>query len=92
MSTAKYMTNAIWPKLVLFSTEHCTLCEQALELLISMPELRGLSLEVLDVAADDVLLGRYGDRLPVVQICGAELDWPFDREQISAVLGKIEND
>ncbi len=86
------MTNAIRPKLVLFSTEHCTLCEQALELLISMPELRGLSLEVLDVAADDVLLRQYGDRLPVVQIGGREFDWPFDREQISAVLSKTEYD
>lgn len=86
------MTNVMSkrPKIILLSTEHCSLCEQALELLFSMPELRGLALNVLDVAEDDRLLRRYGERLPVLQVAGYELDWPFDREQISAVLGEAE--
>lgn len=40
------------PNLVLFSTDHCTLCEQALDLLFSMPEIAGFSLQVIDVADD----------------------------------------
>ena len=70
-------------KLVLYSTEHCSLCEQALELLLSMPESRGAVLEVLDVVADAGLLDRYGARLPVLAIGACELDWPFDRDQIA---------
>lgn len=73
--------------LVLLSTTHCTLCEQALDLLLAMPELRGLSLRVVDVADDDALLGRYGARLPVlVAPAGRELDWPFTRDDVAALL------
>jgi len=68
--------------LVLLSTQHCTLCEQALDLLLSMPELRGRALEVVDVAGHDRLLERYGERVPVLLFRGRELGWPFDREEV----------
>ena len=48
-------------ELVLYSTDHCTLCDQALELLFSMPELAGQAVRVVDVATDDALLSRYGE-------------------------------
>ena len=72
--------------LVLLSTEHCSLCEQALDLLVSMPELRGLPLHVVDVAEDETLLERYGARLPVLAVAGRELDWPFSREEVVAAV------
>ncbi|MFP6815921.1 MAG: glutaredoxin family protein [Pseudomonadales bacterium] len=78
--------------IVLFSTEYCTLCDQALELIFSMPELRGRSLEVIDIAGDEELVSRYGERLPVMRVGAQELDWPFGRAEISAVLGKLEQD
>jgi hypothetical protein len=74
------------PGLVLLSTEHCTLCEQALDLLVSMPELRGRTLDVVDVAADDALLERYGPRLPVLKIADRELAWPFTREDVARLV------
>ena len=76
-------------ELVLYSTDHCTLCDQALELLFSMPELAGQPLRVVDVATDDGLLEQFGERLPVLEVCGADerLDWPFDR---TAILGLIK--
>lgn len=40
----------------------CHLCEDALWLLRS----GGVEVEVVDVDADDVLRGRYGERVPVV--------------------------
>jgi len=76
--------------IVLFSTEYCTLCEQALDMLISMPELQGRSLRVVDVATDAHLLRQHGERLPVVQVGERELAWPFGRDEISAVLREIE--
>ncbi len=72
--------------LVLLSTDHCTLCERALDLLLSMPELRGRALRVVDVAGDDALLERYGERVPVLRIGGTELEWPFDGEDIKECM------
>jgi hypothetical protein len=72
--------------MVLYSTDHCALCERALELLLSMPESRGWSLEVVDVADSETLVGRYGMRLPVLAIGAVELDWPFDRSAVARAL------
>ncbi len=72
--------------LTLLSTAHCTLCEQALDLLASMPELRGCALRVLDIADDDELVARYGTRLPVLLAGDRELEWPFEAEAILAAL------
>lgn len=72
--------------LTLLSTEHCSLCERALDLLLSMPELRGLTLRVVDVARDDALLERYGERLPVLLWAERELDWPFGPAEVAGLL------
>lgn len=73
--------------LLLLSTEHCTLCEQALDLLLSMPELRGTTLNVVDVAEHEALLERYGPRLPVLCYEGRELDWPFGGAEVARLVG-----
>ena len=72
--------------LVLYSTDHCTMCEQALELLFSMPELQGFSLEVIDVAIDPLLVERYGERLPVLSLGDTDLDWPFDATMVREIF------
>lgn len=77
------------PLLTLLSTDHCTLCERALDLLTSMPELRGRRLDVVDVADDEALLARYGERLPVLQVGGRELDWPFSRDELARLLETV---
>ena len=78
--------------LVLFSTDHCTLCEEALELLLSMPELAGRSVRVVDVVSDDRLMEAYGATLPVLQLLcvGGEevVHWPFDRATVVALLAR----
>lgn len=69
-------------KLLLYGTEHCSLCERALDLLFSMPELRAATLEVVDVAAAPDDAERYGARLPVLKVGAVEVDWPFDRAAV----------
>mgnify|MGYP001358847133 CR=1 FL=1 len=88
-------------ELVLYSTDHCSLCEEALELLFSMPELAGQSVRVVDVATDDALFSRYGERLPVLAVTSAvaatgagaphprSLDWPFDGKAVRDLLQSI---
>ena len=67
------------------------MCEQALDLLFSMTELQGFSLRVVDVALDETLAERYGERLPLLEVTGPAgpvlLDWPFDATRILQALG-----
>ncbi|NIP16271.1 MAG: glutaredoxin family protein [Pseudomonadales bacterium] len=76
--------------LILFSTDYCALCDEALGLLLSMPELAGISLRVVDVADDDELVTAYGQRLPVLCFAGRELDWPFGANDVLRWIRKIE--
>ena len=71
---------------MLYSTDHCALCEEALATLFSMPELQGWALKVIDVAADPGLLERYGERIPVLAANGIEHDGPFDQAALKAFL------
>ena len=86
------MSNEI--NVILYSTDYCTLCEQALDLLLSMPELAGTQLKVVDVAQDEALQVRYGERLPVLSVVGGglpcELDWPFDAGSVAASIRQAE--
>ena len=86
------MSNEI--SVILYSTDYCTLCEQALDLLLSMPELAGTQLKVVDVAQDEVLQARYGERLPVLSVAGGgmplELEWPFDTSSIVTSIRQLE--
>ncbi len=79
-------------RLILYSTDHCTACGQALDLLLSMPDLRGLSVQVVDIAQDDDLLERLGERIPVLGLLNGalELAWPFDRNAVLAWLRKVK--
>ncbi|MDG9884465.1 glutaredoxin family protein [Pseudomonas putida CSV86] len=76
------------PECQLFGTLGCHLCEVAEALLMPLVE-HGLLVELVDIADDQLLFERYGLRIPVLRRCdtGAELDWPFDVDQVVAFLG-----
>ena len=81
-------------ELILYSTDHCSLCDEALELIFSMPELAGHSVRVVDVALDEDLLERFGERLPVLEFqvadtAGQVLDWPFDSQTVRGILATL---
>ena len=81
-------------QLLLMTTAGCHLCEQALLILQQLGEHRFFTLELVDIAADDHLIEKYGVRIPVVvkktvekntqQDTGKELGWPFTLEQLDA--------
>ena len=60
---------------VLYTTVGCHLCEQARELVSTVAP--AITLTLVDVAEDDELLARYGERIPVLMKEGRELGWPF---------------
>ena len=72
--------------LELLVTASCGRCDDALDWLLSMPELAGRKLVTRDVVDDEALLDRYGERVPVLLVGSAELDWPFDAETLRRAL------
>lgn len=69
------------PKLVLYGTLGCHLCEQAEKLIQSVTD---AVVSVVEIADDPQLLERYGIRIPVLQRLDTEeeLGWPFDAAAI----------
>ena len=65
-------------EIILYTTQHCSLCDAALDVLLSLPEVRGFSLRTLDIAMDEDLLNEFGARIPVIALGDAQLDAPFD--------------
>lgn len=75
--------------LTLLTTEHCTLCEQALDLLLRAPHLTGWELRVVDIADDDGLIARYGERIPVIKFEHRELAAPITEAALTAFLASV---
>ena len=74
-------------QLELLLTDHCTLCEKALDVIFSAP-IGGWQLVSRDIAMDDELLDEFAERIPVLRVGKATLDWPFD---VPALLGWLES-
>lgn len=75
------------PECQLFGTLGCHLCEVAEALLMPFVE-HGLLVELVDIADHAETFERYSLCIPVLRRCdtGAELDWPFDAEQVVTFL------
>ena len=73
-------------RLILYSTTACTLCDQALDLLFATPAVADIQLEVVDVATNDSLMERYGERIPVLRLGETELAAPFDAKVLADFL------
>ena len=75
----------------LYTTEHCSLCEQALDLLLGLPEMGGVTLTTVDISASDALMESYGERIPVLRAENAELAAPFGRAEVVAFLQSLSS-
>jgi hypothetical protein len=75
------------PECQLFGTLGCHLCEIAEAEIMPLVE-HGLQVELVDITDPEDLTEVYGLRIPVLRRVdtGAELDWPFDTEQVVAFL------
>lgn len=75
------------PECQLFGTLGCHLCELAEGVLMPLVE-HGLRVELVDIAQNESWLEAYSLRIPVLRRIdtGAELNWPFDAEQVVAFL------
>jgi hypothetical protein len=75
------------PECQLFGTLGCHLCEVAEAELLPFVE-HGLLVELVDIVEQQTWLDRYALRIPVLRRSdtGAELDWPFEAEQVASFL------
>lgn len=75
------------PECQLFGTLGCHLCERAEGVLMPLVE-HGLMVELVDIAEHESMVEAYGLRIPVLRRVdtSAELDWPFDADQVVAFL------
>lgn len=74
----------VMTELILYTTSHCHLCEEAEALLMQLTATHQLYWQTIEIANDDGLLSMYGTRIPVIRIKdkSAELGWPFTAEAI----------
>ncbi|MGU9856690.1 glutaredoxin family protein [Pseudomonas sp. LF245] len=75
------------PECQLFGTLGCHLCEIAEAEIMPLVE-HGLLVELVDITDPVDLTDAYGLRIPVLRRVdtGAELDWPFNGDQVAAFL------
>ena len=69
----------------LLGTEGCHLCEEAQLILHDVVRQTGVAVQLVDIAEQsnsEVLIERYGLRIPVLRSQQRELDWPFGVEQV----------
>jgi len=78
------------PRLVLYGTIGCHLCDEAVDLLRALLADRPLATIVrdVDIADDAALMDAYALRIPVLRDpdSGRELDWPFPPAELHALL------
>jgi len=76
-------------QLTLYTTEGCHLCEEALSLLEPWL-IKGYGLAKVDIAEDELLMARYGERIPVIASpCGMEIGWPFTAKELEDWIGRL---
>lgn len=73
--------------LTLYGTVGCHLCDEAEHMLQQVAAARGLEWRYVDIADSDVLVERYGERIPILQAeSGQELSWPFSLLDVVRLL------
>ncbi len=74
-------------ELILYSTQDCHLCEQALNLFEQLEE--AFELKSVDIAESEKLMEQYGVRIPVVKAeTGNELGWPVDLTELRIFINE----
>jgi glutaredoxin len=60
---------------VMYTRSGCSLCDTAWKLLEDLARRYPLSLKTVDIAVDEELTRRFGERIPVIEVNGEERMW-----------------
>jgi len=69
-------------KLILYGTDFCQLCDEALEVVEQALEGRRYQLEIVDISTSDELMAKYAYTIPVLGFENTELGWPFSSNDV----------
>jgi glutaredoxin len=80
------------PTVTLYGRPGCHLCDDARVVLLGLRDELGFALQEHDIEADDELLRRYLERIPVVALDGEELfDFFVDPTVLRNRLGRVDD-
>jgi glutaredoxin len=74
--------------ITLYTKPGCHLCEQAVAELDRLRWRHPHTLEQINIAADEELMRRYGDRIPVVVLNGREYEAPLPGAVLERALAE----
>lgn len=79
-------------KLILYSTSHCHLCEQAEALLLKVALEYDLNWQSVEISDNANLYERYEIQIPVLKRVDTEVEicWPFNEDDIKLLLRGAE--
>ena len=77
-------------EILFYTTQHCSLCEAAMDALLALPEAQGSRLRTIDVSLDEKLMAAYGARIPVVAVGAQEIQAPFDKSTLQRWLQNLQ--
>lgn len=83
------------PRLVLYTTAGCHLCEEAASLLTELTRQQAvdspITIESIEISTDAALVDAYGIRIPVVKnsATNVELGWPFDLADLADLVNPV---
>ncbi len=74
--------------LILYSTSHCHLCEQAEALLLKLALEHGVNFQSVEIADNANLYELYEIKIPVLKRVDTDVEicWPFNEDDISLLL------
>jgi glutaredoxin len=75
------------PRVTLYSRPGCHLCDDARTVIERVCAELGESYDEVDIDADEALLARYGDEIPVTLVDGKQHDfWRVDEARLRSAL------
>lgn len=77
------------PEVILWTTAFCDLCDEAKEHLQYACERLNTSYTCLDIVEYDEVFDALRHRIPVVEVAGHQLGWPFSKYQLVAWLTEV---
>ena len=74
--------------LLLYSTYHCHICDQAEKLLEIISKSIDIAWLIIEIADDEILLEHYQIKIPVLKRVDTniEISWPFNHNDIQGFL------
>lgn len=77
-------------QLILYTTSHCHLCEQAEAQLFELRSHYALNWLAIEITSEDTLMEKYEVTIPVIKNCdnGKELNWPFTKQNIIQLISQ----